>query len=186
MTADDFVSVKTRHYFNLLDADGDGVLTEADHVLMGQRAAKELSYAPGSAQEQKLVDCYRSTWQTVQLPHADAQGQVHLDAFLAAIQGLFAQPEVFRQVCGTLIDTVMSVADANGDGEIDPAEYASFILAQSPKMSRMEVEESFSRLDRDGNGVISKSELEEATVEYFTSNDPELAGNWLYGRPPAL
>ncbi|GHA43432.1 calcium-binding protein [Streptomyces spiroverticillatus] len=184
MSATDFVTLKMTHYFDLLDADGDGVLTEEDHILMGQRAAQEFNYATGSSQEQKLVDAYRSAWKKVQLPHADEEGKVRRDSFLTAIRGLFARPELFEEVSGELIDSVMSVADINGDGVIQPDEYAGFILAQSPKMSRTEIEESFLRLDRDGNGVIDKSELEQATVEYFTSSDPEAAGNWLYGRPP--
>ncbi|MFJ3921480.1 EF-hand domain-containing protein [Streptomyces sp. NPDC090022] len=185
MSAMDFVTVKMTHYFNLLDADGDGFLTEEDHVLMGRRAAKEFSYPSGSSQEQQLIDAYRSAWKGVQLPHADQEGRVDQDSFLTAIRSLFARPEFFEEVSGALIDSVMSLADIDGDGVIQPSEYAGFILAQSPKMSRADIEESFLRLDRDGNGVIDKSELERATIEYFTSNDPDAAGNWLYGRPPA-
>jgi Ca2+-binding EF-hand superfamily protein len=44
-----------------------------------------------------------------------------------------------------------------------------------------DVEAAFDRLDLDQDGNISVTELVEAARQYYTSTDPDAAGNWLFG-----
>ncbi len=39
----------------------------------------------------------------------------------------------------------------------------------------------FQRLDHDADGKLRQEEIRAAAVEYFTSEDPDADGNWLYG-----
>jgi hypothetical protein len=52
MATPDILTTKINHGFDHLDADGDGQLTEHDHVLMGQRSphhlAMRLTHHPSS------------------------------------------------------------------------------------------------------------------------------------------
>src|SRR5438445_9959971 len=54
----DLLTAKISYGFDHLDADGDGQLTEDDHVLMGQRVAASLGHASGSPAEQQIIDAY--------------------------------------------------------------------------------------------------------------------------------
>ncbi|GAA2294793.1 EF-hand domain-containing protein [Streptomyces kunmingensis] len=184
MPAKDFLMAKMDHAFDLLDADGDGVLTEADHVLMGRRSAKELNHAPGSPMEKALIDAYRSAWHQAHAHNADSEGRVTREVYVGSVSALFADAALTDQVCDAVLESVMGVADVEGVGEIDPDAYRAFVLGQSPALTRGEVDESFRQIDRDGAGVISKTALKQAVVEYFTSSDPHAPGNWLFGRPP--
>ncbi|WP_394436502.1 EF-hand domain-containing protein [Streptomyces sp. SGAir0957] len=185
MLSDDFLTAKVRHAFDLLDTDGDGVLTEADHVLMGRRSAEELHRTPDPSQVEAMVAAYRNAWQQAHQHHADSEGRLLRGVFVDSVQALFADAALADEVCEGILRSVLSVADLEGTGEIAPDAYRAFVLGQTPRLPREEIEESFRRIDRDGNGVISKDELKQAVVEYFTSDDPEAPGNWLFGRPPA-
>jgi hypothetical protein len=56
-------STRRSRGFDHLDADGDGKLTEHDHVLMGKRVAASLGHPSGSAAEfvQAIIDYWSST-----------------------------------------------------------------------------------------------------------------------------
>jgi hypothetical protein len=58
----DLLSRKITHGFRLLDADGDGVLTEHDHVVMGERVSASPGHAKGSPEEQQIIDAYLTIW----------------------------------------------------------------------------------------------------------------------------
>ncbi|MEU6764877.1 EF-hand domain-containing protein [Streptomyces sp. NPDC046853] len=184
MVAPDFLTVKMGHAFDLLDADGDGALTEADHVLMGRRMAKELNHAPHSPKEEALVDAYRRAWQEAHQQNADSEGRITRAVYVSSVRDLFSDAELADQVCDRVLDSLMSIADIDGTGELTPDAYRAYVLGQSPSLASDKVDESFRRVDRDGNGVISKAELKQAVVEYFTSSDPGAPGNWLFGPPP--
>jgi hypothetical protein len=73
----DLLTAKINHGFDHLDADGDGQLTEDDHVLMGQRVAASLGHAAGSPAEQQIIDAYLRIWR--ELPPAAHPLRWHRD-----------------------------------------------------------------------------------------------------------
>ncbi|WP_327381618.1 hypothetical protein [Streptomyces sp. NBC_01207] len=78
------------------------------------------------------------------------------------------------------------------DGLIGLDEY--LLLSQAiGGVPAQQMKEAFHRLDRDGNGTLDPAEIDAAVVEFFTSDDPNAPGNWLYGPfrtaaepPPAI
>ncbi|MFD5619714.1 hypothetical protein [Streptomyces yangpuensis] len=47
-------------------------------------------------------------------------------------------------------------------------------------MPAQPMKEAFHRLDRDGDGTVDPAEIDAAVVEFFTSDDPNAPGIWLY------
>jgi Ca2+-binding EF-hand superfamily protein len=41
--------------------------------------------------------------------------------------------------------------------------------------------EAFTALDTDGDGHLSRTEIRTAVDEYYTSEEPDTPGNWLFG-----
>jgi hypothetical protein len=41
---------------------------------------------------------------------------------------------------------------------------------------------AFPHLDLDGDGLLSRDEFVQLTEEYYTSDDPDAVGGWLYGK----
>jgi Ca2+-binding EF-hand superfamily protein len=44
---------------------------------------------------------------------------------------------------------------------------------------------AFAHLDLDGDGLLSRDEFVQLTEEYFTSDDPDAVGGWLFGKSPS-
>ncbi|MEV4315132.1 EF-hand domain-containing protein [Actinocrispum sp. NPDC049592] len=174
-----FLEQKIRAGFAHLDADGDGFLTEDDHILMGQRSAAALGYAAGSRSEQFMIDSYLRVWRIVHQSHA-IEGKVSAEEFLAAMLALRANPAVLTDLANALF----SIADRSGNGRIDLGEYLAFLQGQAPNLPEAEGIEAFSHLDRDSDGHLTREELARAVVEYWTSDNLTATGNWLLGHIP--
>jgi Ca2+-binding EF-hand superfamily protein len=171
-----YVERKIRAGFAHLDADGDGFLSEDDHILMGQRAAAALGYSAGSRSEQHMIDAYCKIWRTTHQPLAIG-GRVSEEEFLSSTMSLQANPSVLTDLAGTLF----TIADRSGNGKIDLKEYLAFIQGYAPLLAEADGIEAFSRLDQDNDGHITRDELAKAIVEYWTSENPRAVGNWLFG-----
>ncbi|MDT0268677.1 EF-hand domain-containing protein [Streptomyces sp. DSM 44915] len=185
MRDNEFVIAKIGAGFDGLDRDGNGVLTEADHVLMGRGVAQGLGHPAGSAEEQAVIDAYLRIWRELHLPmDTDGDGRISRAEFTAATAALAHDAERADTVLGGLADRIADLADRDGDGALDLAEYTAFVRGQAPGLAPEEVAEAFGHLDRDGDGRLTRAELRAAVVEYFTSPDPTAPGSWYFGSPP--
>ncbi|MGP4114229.1 EF-hand domain-containing protein [Streptomyces sp. 4N509B] len=186
MIDDDFIIAKVGAGFDYLDRDGDGALTEADHVLMGRDVAEGLGYGAGSPEEQGVIDAYLRIWRELHLPmDTDGDGRISRDEFIASTSSLANDAKRAEAVLGGLADRITDIADRDSDGELDLEEYTAFVRGQAPGLPPDEVRDAFGHLDRDGDGHVTRAELRAAVIEYFTSPDPAAPGNWYFGSPTA-
>lgn len=180
----DILSEKISHGFDLLDADGDGALTEADHVTMGDRAAEQLGYGRGSAEHIRMVDAYVAIWRNLHAPHVGGpDGRLTKREFVTSTLTLAADPEAAATTVGALARSFFAIADADGDGAVSKAEFDAFQRSHFPAIAQADLDEAFRHLDRDGDGRLGPVEFEAAVVEYWSSVDPTAPGNWWMGRP---
>ncbi|MFE0461623.1 EF-hand domain-containing protein [Kitasatospora sp. NPDC058965] len=181
--SDELLTAKIAHGFDHLDADGDGRLTEADHVLMGESVARSLGHKVGSPAEARIVAAYTAIWRDVHLPHLPAGQQTLGRAeFMASTVTLADDPVAARAVLGQLAEAFLEVADTDSSGTVDADEFFTFQRAHFPALTRAEADTAFAHLDRDGDGRLSAGEFIAAIVEYWTSRDPGAPGNWWTGR----
>ncbi|MFJ8046396.1 EF-hand domain-containing protein [Kitasatospora sp. NPDC096147] len=175
---------KIAYGFDHLDRDGDGRLTEDDHVLMGRDSARALGLAEGSPEERRIIDGYLRIWHELHLPRLPAgTREISREEFIAGTLRLADDPDAALATVGALAEVFLSVADADGNGVIDPDEFYAFQRGHFPSLYRETADEAFAQLDRDGNGTLSREEFVQAVVEYWTSRDPEAPGNWWTGNP---
>lgn len=130
MSVPDLLIAKISHGFDLLDVDGDGRLTEHDHVLAGQRVAAALGHAPGTAAEQEIIDAYLRIWRELHLPHIPGGGTKA--RFVTSTSALAADPAAAHATVGALAEAFLAIADTNHDGRVGPAEFLAFQRGHSP------------------------------------------------------
>ncbi|MEV7616666.1 EF-hand domain-containing protein [Streptomyces sp. NPDC089799] len=170
---------KLRHLFVLLDADGDGFLTAGDLPAVANRLAGAFPADPEKARRLRLA--LERIWEG-HLRHMDGGGAGRLDpaAYERGVRAATAAtPEAFLSALHEAAAAWLSLCDADGNGAVDFDEYTRMgrVLGIAPE----EMEVAFARLDRNGDGYLEPEGVHAAVIEFFTSDDPEAAGNWLYG-----
>ncbi|MEU9715078.1 EF-hand domain-containing protein [Streptomyces sp. NPDC047976] len=182
----DILREKISRGFDLLDADGDGALTEADHVIMGDRAADQLGYARGSAEHTRMVNAYVAVWRDLHAPHVGGpDGRLSKGEFVTGTLTLAGDPEAAATTVGALARAFFAIADADADGRVSRAEFDAFQRSHFPAIGQADLDAAFGHLDRDGDGALGPAEFESAVIEYWSSTDPTAPGNWWMGRPDA-
>ncbi|MGH3828598.1 MAG: EF-hand domain-containing protein [Pseudonocardiaceae bacterium] len=181
MAIPDILTAKINHGFDHLDADGDGQLTEHDHVLVGQRVATSLGHSPGSPVERQIIEAYLRIWRDLHLVYLPGGGiAISKEQFLASTLTLATDPAAAHATVGALATAFLAIADIDHDGQIGLAEFRAFHSGHCPNLT--DAGEAFAHLDTDGDGHLSAQEFTQATVEYWSSNDPDAPGNWWLGR----
>ncbi|MBM7773982.1 Ca2+-binding EF-hand superfamily protein [Actinokineospora baliensis] len=180
----ELLTTKISRGFDHLDADGDGVLDERDHVLMGERVAEALGHAPGSPGEQRIIDTYLRIWREVHLPHVPAgESGIAKESFIASTGALANDPDTAQATLGALAEAFLDLADVDADGTVSPREFLAFQRGHFPNLSEADANAAFTHLDTNGDGTLSTEEFVRATIEYWTSSDPAAPGNWWLGDP---
>lgn len=171
---------KLTNLFNLYDTDGNGLLEESDYVRVAQNAARAIGYQPDTAEYATLYAGYMGIWQGVrQLADPDNTGQLTLATFLNGYAHLISQRELFAAVILGMAKTMIELQDRNKDGKVEQDEHMAYAMAHN--ISHAAALESFRRLDRNGDGFLTRAELEQNIEEFFVSDDPAAPGNWLLG-----
>lgn len=184
MPVNDLLKAKIDHGFDHLDVNGDGLLTEQDHVLMGHRSADSLGLPQDSPERDRIVDAYLHIWHDLHLPNIpDGGDAITREQFLASTGSLADDPQAARATVGAIARAFLAVADTDDDGRIGPEEFLVFQRGHFPGLTEADATEAFSHLDTDGDGHLTAKEFTDACVEYWTSTDPEAPGNWWAGRP---
>ncbi|GAA2611999.1 EF-hand domain-containing protein [Actinomadura fulvescens] len=173
---------KYRQWFLAADVDGDGTLTRRDATLMSERFISARGAAPDSPTAQRLNDLMDGLWIQVIAPmDRDGDGTVDLDETVAGFEAALADRANSAKQIKAIADHYFELADANGDGTIDFAEFRD-IFGVGGRASEEDCAKVFHRLDRDGNGSISHEEYHQAVEEFFFGDDPDAPGNDLFGK----
>ena len=185
MAEESLLTAKIRHGFDHLDADGDGRLTEEDHVIMGRRVAAALGHPPGSEAEAQIIAAYVGIWRDLHLPHtADGAAGISKEEFVRSTSRLASDPQAAQATVGAVGQAYLAIVDAERDGHVTPDEFPAFQRGHFPALTQSEADEAFAHLDSNGDGYLSEQEFTQAIVEYWSSQDPDAPGNWWMGRPP--
>ncbi len=171
---------KLEHMFTLFDADHDGELTRADYADLTERLANVYAVQAGTAKHTEFTTGLMAQWEFVQhLADANKDQRVTLAEYQSGWDGLLSNPASFEALVGSYADTAIALADQDGDGRLTEQEFIDNLRGWG--IDADDAAASFRRLDRDSDGLLTREELVQATDEFFNSDDPDVAGNWLLG-----
>lgn len=174
----EFQTLKLRHYFNVLDFDSNGLLEEDDFIGVGENLAILLGYDYDAAEFVEVQEVFKKHWHDIHSSMGMGSRQVTLEQWLAFADEMLVNRTEASFVKQWIFDMI-SLFDTDKDELISMMEYVDFFVAY-----RIEVRysaKSFRRLDLNNDGFISKEELVSAINQFFTSDHPDDAGNWLFG-----
>lgn len=173
---------KLEYLFRALDADGDGRLEAASFHQHAERLATLAARDPqlAAATEADIKGWWAGVQPAAEERSASLEQWLRFwGAVLAAIthdaqEGGGAELRRLKESAAR----TFAVMDSNGDGRLDADEYERWVGAWR---LRFDARANFERLDGDGDGFLSEDDVVQLVKEFFLSNDPEVAGNFLYG-----
>jgi tellurite resistance protein TerC len=166
--------------FAVVDTDGNGVWQRDDCRLLIQRLCQTFGHAADSAAGRAVAAALGTLFDTM-LSHLDANrdGVISREEFVAGVgPDLAGRPE-FDAAVGATARSLIQVADADGNGVLDPGEYTRLAAVYGARADQ--AERAFGRLDQDRNGVLDATELTLAISQFFASRDPGGYGNVAFG-----
>ncbi|MEN9610375.1 MAG: hypothetical protein RLZZ628_1189 [Bacteroidota bacterium] len=174
-----FIQRKRALAFFFLDKSRDGYLKQSDFTSFAQGVAEGLGFEAGSDAYNKLTDTYSTIWnQFFKMLDLEGDDQLTLLEYINGYDKLIAIPN-FEGILAGVARTIFDAIDTNGNGTISPDEYAAFLSPNG--FTKEEANAVFQKLDTNGNGVISRDEFAQHQLEYWTSEDVNATGNWVFG-----
>ncbi|MFD9306409.1 EF-hand domain-containing protein [Streptomyces sp. NPDC060048] len=179
----DLLDRKLDRAFAHLDVNGDRVIDEHDIIGLGSRllaALGEPATSPKATQVMGgLVDFWQELFTELDI---DRDGKVTPQEYKQGMTRLYrgggaAYDKSFRP----MVQAMLLVADADGDGRVSAEEFHKAQLAFDTKLDREDADALFARIDTNHDGFLSVDELLGAVREYYTGTEEDAPGNLLFG-----
>ena len=173
-------TVMLERRFAVIDTDGNGVWQRADYQLLTRRLCETFGHGADSEAGRAVATAQQRLFDTM-LSHMDANGdqEISRDEFVTAVGLDIADQPGFDAAVGAAASSLIQVADTDGTGALDAAEYARLAAVYGARADQ--AERAFGQLDLDRNGVLDAAELTLAISQFFASRDPRARGNVAFG-----
>jgi tellurite resistance protein TerC len=166
--------------FAVIDTDGNGVWAHEDGQLLTRRLCETFGHAAGSAAWHAVAVAQQGLFGAM-LSRMDADRDLVIsqDEFVAAVGRDTGDRPGFDAAVGAAANTLVQVADTDGNGVLDTREYTRLAAVYGARADQ--ARRAFGRLDQDRNGVLDAAELTSAISQFFGSRDPRARGGVAFG-----
>lgn len=174
----DFRKKKLLHVFNsFFDTDGSGNIEKADIAAAVERITKNRGWKAGDEKYKYIEETLYKIWDGIQeVADANKDGQVSQDEWIAMWETFTTTPfEWQNQYC----KFAFTIEDASNDGSIDAEEFSS--VYASFGLNKDEAVKAFQKMAK-GKTEVTWPEFQALWKEYFSSEDVNAAGNYIFGK----
>ena len=175
--ADTAKNQKFNLLFDWFDQNNDGSLTGDDFEAMAGLFT-ELADPADQPNKDAMKDAFARWWHIL-LEAAGTQERIERPEFIAIMHSHITHSDHFEGVVLAIVDALMQALDTDGNGTLTADEYVR--MYASLGVLEDASAPSFRRLDRDGDGVLSRAEFRSAIEDFYLSDDDDAPGNWLLG-----
>ncbi|WP_258103626.1 EF-hand domain-containing protein [Marinoscillum sp. MHG1-6] len=178
----EFQTRKLTHFFNLLDFNDNGVLTRDDFEAIAENLCVLWGFKEGSADYKRVIEKSHESWNSfIQFTEDPYSIEASLSQWLGFcdMNMMSIDENAYKALVSAFVSEIFDYFDSNDDGYISLDEYVDLFMA-----FRIEIRysaRSFTKLDLNGDELISKNELNLAVSDFFRSDDENDGGNWLFG-----
>ncbi|WP_329028081.1 EF-hand domain-containing protein [Streptomyces sp. NBC_00690] len=151
------------------DVDGDGRIDRADWEADARRVLQAFGETPASPSGRALSDAYLDLWDFLaEKAGIDAHtGALTPEQFKTVVDDriIGSDGAGFAKALTPAIKALIKLADRDGDGQINPREFMTWLKAVGVRTSDMGT--PFAQIDTSGNGQLSTEELVQAVRAYY-------------------
>lgn len=179
----DFQRKKIAYFFKLLDLNRNGLLQFNDFSDMAEHVRLKLEVEEGSKDHKRIADkatrLFHQFLEDISRAEQQSISEVEWVTFFESKLGDEEDEETLEEYQELIFQYVFDFFDQNHDGFIAKNEYQMFFDIFGADQEFFD--KSFSLLDKNGDGKISRYEMLASIEEFLISDDPEASGNWTFG-----
>jgi Ca2+-binding EF-hand superfamily protein len=180
-TLSEFRRRKLSAGFAELDVNGDGYIGNSDIELLIKNHGSAYECPENTPEYAELARRTNAIWEQLKQFDSSGDGEVSLEEYVAGFSAFLSKRDMFMDGMNMLVDAFYTLADRDNDGRINEDDLIRHFRAWSH--TEEQAREAFRKLDRNGNGAISKEEWMANLEEFYYSEDPDSPGNWLAPMP---
>ncbi|MDI1463235.1 EF-hand domain-containing protein [Catellatospora sp. KI3] len=170
---DDIISDRIRLRFDLLDADGNGVLEPTDFVEVADRIVQAVGAADADPKVRALRAAHEQYWHS--LRSASAAERIDLPAYAAIVSAV----GWFDRYGLPYAESLADLCDRDDDGLISLDEFHPVMVAVG--FAPEKVRQLFASFDRDGDGSIDRDEWIAGIGEFYDPSASDTVTGVLVG-----
>jgi Ca2+-binding EF-hand superfamily protein len=161
--------------FEHWDRNHSGCIEWTDLAESARRVGEAFGRAADSSEQRAVTESCRQFWQTlVQHADVDFDGRISQDEYVAAFTNeVMADVGTFDRVYRRLLEDVVTLADASGDGKLNAEEYTR-LMQSWYNAEESDAIAAFRHVDLDGDGFLTLDEMIRSATDFYLSEDPIL------------
>lgn len=171
----DFRKKKFVHVFtSFFDTNKSGSIDKKDFDLASENISKVRGWKAGEAAHKMLQETLQKLWDGLQGADSNKDGEVSVHEWISVWDSYATKPAEWQNLYAKF---VFQLEDGSNDGAIDSEEFSNIYAAFG--LDKAEAVAAFQKL---GKPSISWDDFQGLFKEYFTSDDVNAPGNFIFGK----
>ncbi|WP_420319153.1 EF-hand domain-containing protein [Ekhidna sp.] len=179
----DFQKKKLGYFFKILDLNSNGTLQMDDFTELVEKVRVTMAYEPeGTGHKRitgKAVKLFNSLVDDIKPSSFNEISEEEWINFFLEKVILSRDEETLDDYKELIFNFMFDFFDQNRDGYISKKEYEDFYDIFG--IDRAYCDKAFYLLDNTQSHRLSRYDLMNAVEEFFSTSDPTLPGNWIFG-----
>lgn len=182
MGISEFRLKKLKYVFSVFfDVNHSGNIDKKDFELAVEQVGKMRGWTEATPLYRKMKDRLMLVWDGLQKSaDDDGDGQISLEEWSSMWEEFARKPDNASEWQNLYMDVMFDIIDTSGDGTIDENEFCT--VSDYYGLKREESSAAFRKFSKAGTVQVTRPVYQTYWREYFSSDDKDALGNFIFGK----